>query len=55
MAESIDDVRGGPRAISIRCAGAVAAIDGRVPVGEPPGGLEVRTGSETLREAPSAL
>jgi hypothetical protein len=49
MAESIDDVRGG------RCAGAVAAIDGRVPVGEPPGGLEVRTGSETLREAPSAL
>ncbi len=50
IAESIDDVRGAARAISIRCLGAVAAIGGRVLVGEPPGGFEVRTGSETLLE-----
>jgi hypothetical protein len=49
MAESMDDVRGGPRAISTRCGGAVAAMGGRVLVGDvfpPP--LEVWRGSETL-------
>jgi hypothetical protein len=51
IAESMEEVRGGARAISTRCWGAVAAIGGRVLVGEPPEGLEVRTGSETLREA----
>jgi hypothetical protein len=51
IAESIDDVRGGARAISTLCAGATAAIGGRVPSGEPPDGFDVRTGSETLREA----
>jgi hypothetical protein len=50
IAESIDDVRGGARAISTLCAGATAAIDGRVPGGEPPDGFEFTTGSETLRE-----
>ena len=49
IAESIEDVRGAFRAMSTRCCGAVAAIGGRVLVGEPPEGLEVRTGSETLR------
>ena len=53
IAESMEDVLGGPRPISIRCLGAVAAIGGRVVVvGEPPEGFEVRTGSETLREGP---
>jgi hypothetical protein len=52
IAESIEDVRGGARAISALCAGATAAIDGRVPGGEPPDGFEFTTGSETLREAP---
>jgi len=50
MAESMEEVRGGPRAISTRCGGAVAAMGGRVPVGDvfpPP--LEVWRGSETLR------
>ena len=51
MAESIDDVRGGARAISTLCAGATAAIGGRVPSGEPPDGFDVMTGSETLRDA----
>ena len=50
IAESIDDVRGGARAISALCAGATAAIGGRVPGGEPPDGFEFTTGSETLRE-----
>jgi len=50
MAESIDEVRGGPLAISIRCLGAVAAIGNRALVGEPPAGFEFRRGSETLRE-----
>lgn len=48
IAESIDDVRGGPRAISTRCAEAI----GRVLEEEPPGGFEIRTGSETLLEGP---
>jgi hypothetical protein len=53
IAESIDEVRGGPRAMSIRCGGAVAAIGGRVPVGdESPPALEVAMGSETLRKGP---
>jgi hypothetical protein len=53
MAESIDEVRGGPRAISIRCGGAVAAMGGRVPVGDvSPPAWEVRMGSETLRKEP---
>lgn len=52
MAESIEDVLGGARPISARCAGVVAAIAGRVPVEEkPPGALEIRTGSDTLRVA----
>jgi hypothetical protein len=45
IAESIEDVRGGARVISILCAGATAAI------GEPPDGFDFTTGSETLREA----
>jgi hypothetical protein len=53
MAESIDEVRGGPRAISIRCGGAVAAMGGRLSVGdESPPALEVAMGSETLRKGP---
>jgi len=51
IAESIDDVRRGARAISTLCAGTTAAIGGRVPSGDPPDGFEVRTGSETLRGA----
>lgn len=51
IAESIEDVRGGARVISTLCAGATAAIGGRVPVGEPPDGFDFTTGSETLREA----
>jgi hypothetical protein len=50
MAESIDEVRGGPRATSGRYDGALEAIVGRELVGEPPGGFEFRMGSETLRE-----
>jgi hypothetical protein len=48
MAESMDDVRGGPRAISIRFGEAVAAMGGRVPSVEPPPELSVGIGSETL-------
>lgn len=49
IAESIDEVRGAALAISTRCLGAVAAMGGgRVLVGEPPEGLEVRRGSDTL-------
>jgi len=51
IAESIEDVRGGARVISTLCAGATAAIGGRVPVSEPPGGFDFTIGSETLREA----
>lgn len=51
IAESIEDVLGGARPISARCLGAVAAIGGRELVGDPPGGREVKTESETLREA----
>jgi len=52
IAESIEDVRGACPAMSTRCWGAVAAIGLRVVVGEPPGAVEVRTESETLREVP---
>jgi hypothetical protein len=48
IAESMDDVRGGPRAISIRFEGAVAAIGSRVPGVGPPPELSVGIGSETL-------
>jgi len=51
MAESIDDVRGGLRAISTRCEGALAAMGGVVLVGdESAPGLEFRIGSEKLRK-----
>jgi hypothetical protein len=52
IAESIDDVLGGALPISTRCCGAVAAIGGRILVGEPPEGFEFRIGSDTLREVP---
>lgn len=51
IAESMEDVLGGARPISARCAGVAAAMVGRVPVEKPPGGLEFRTGSDTLRVA----
>jgi hypothetical protein len=50
MAESIDEVRGGPLAISARGAGALEAIVGRELGGEPPRGFEFKMESETLRE-----
>jgi hypothetical protein len=49
IAESIEDVRGGGRPISTRCAGAVAAMVGDLVVGEVEEPPMFRTGSETLR------
>jgi hypothetical protein len=55
MAESMEDVRGGGRARSIRGWVAVAAIGGCVVVDEPAEGLAMGTGSETLRGVPFVL
>ncbi|KAI9053262.1 hypothetical protein LZ554_002229 [Drepanopeziza brunnea f. sp. 'monogermtubi'] len=54
IAESIDDVRGGPSAMSPRGA-ELDAMAVRTPGGGPPEGLEIMTGSETLLEEPFVL
>jgi hypothetical protein len=53
IAESMDDVLGGPRAIFIRCDGAVVAKGGCALVIDGSSvALEFRRGSEILREEP---
>lgn len=50
IAESIEEVRGGPLAISALCLGAVAAIGTRVLTGDFPEDFVFTTESDTLRE-----
>lgn len=50
IAESMEDVRGGPLAISARCAGTFDAMAGLAMLGESPEGVGFNTGSETLRD-----
>lgn len=52
IAESIDDVRGGPRVISTRCGGAVVAMGGRMSADDTPPGFAIERGAETLLKEP---
>ena len=56
IAESMDDVLGGPRAILIRCDEVVVAKGGCVTVVDGPSvALDFKRGSEVLREVPFGL